>query len=235
MVIISEHSFKHPKKTFEYMEKTKPENAKILIIPGIEILTKEGTDMIVFARDKKDIYSYRELLTPRKLRVLELIEFIKNHKQLRGIVTHPYTPGKSGIVNSHGVEITKFAAKELGMVEAHNCSFTALIRLLEILQLDKIMKKKYFQMINTETAPEEILDENAIVTGGSDAHRHWEIGDHMLIEIDTGKDIYATATTKSGKIVRRKKYILGLLPNLITVCREWLMRVLRLYSADKPL
>jgi hypothetical protein len=234
MVIITEHSFKHPKKTFGHLDAARPKNAKTLIVPGVEVLTKEGTDVIVFAKDKKDIYSHKELLTPRKLSVLELIDFVKKHKELRGIVTHPFTPGKSGIINSHGVDLTKFAVKELGMVEVHNCSFTALIRLLEVSRLHKIMKKIYFQAISTAEAPGIILSENVVITGGSDAHRHWEIGDHMLINVDSKEDVFISATTKSGTIVRRKKYILGLLPNLVTISREGLMRKLRLYSSDKP-
>jgi hypothetical protein len=96
------------------------------------------------------------------------------------------------------------------------------------------MKKIYFQAISTAEAPGIILSENVVITGGSDAHRHWEIGDHMLINVDSKEDVFISATTKSGTIVRRKKYILGLLPNLVTISREGLMRKLRLYSSDKP-
>jgi hypothetical protein len=106
---------------------------------------------------------------------------------------------------------------------------------MEISKLNKILKRIYFQIVSTDAAPQEILTESTVITGGSDAHRHWEIGDYMLIDIDTKIDIYTAIITTSGKIVRRKKYILGLLPNLITVSREGLMRKLRLYSSDKPL
>lgn len=91
-VLISEHAYKNPRKTFEILEKNKPKNAKTQIIPAIEVLTKESTDVIVFAKNKKDIYYYPELLTPRGLSMKELVSLINKDPLLYGIVVHPYTP-----------------------------------------------------------------------------------------------------------------------------------------------
>ncbi|MFA7685808.1 MAG: hypothetical protein WCX95_03335 [Candidatus Gracilibacteria bacterium] len=235
VVLITEHSYKHPKKSFEILELNKPRNAKTLIVPGIEVLTKEGTDLIVFSKNKQDVYSYSELLIPWKLKMAEVVKMISQKDSLKGIVVHLYTPGATGIIKNNGIEEAKKAIKQLGFVEFYNCSFTALIQLFDSLRLNKILKKKYVQMINTATAPNELCYENTIVTGGSDAHHPSEIGDYMEIECDNAKNFFDIITTKSGKIIRRKKYILTLIPNTVTVSREWLMKKLHLYTVDKPL
>jgi hypothetical protein len=235
VVFVTEHSYKHPKRSFEILEKTRPAGAKTILIPGIEVLTKEGTDMIVFSKDKKDIYSHQELLTPKKFTVEDLVKFIKKHPELHGIVTHPYVPGKTGIVQNNGIEIAKWAVKELGMVEAYNCSFTALIPIVNFLKLNKILKKKYAQMLETAEAPSEILDEKTILTGGSDAHRPWQVGDYMELEIEENDDIFQALLTKSGKINRKNKKIIPLFLDIFTVTREVIMKKAHLYSIDKSL
>lgn len=234
-VLVTEHSYKHPIKSFEILEKNKPKHAKTKIIPGIEVLTKEGTDIIVFSKNQKDIYSHIELLTPWELKILELIKFIKKHQLLYGIVVHPYTPGTTGIVRNNGMETTKKAIKELGFVEFYNCSFTALIKLLSFLKLDKIFKRKYSQMINTASAPDILRVNNPIITGGSDAHHSWEIGDCMEIEADNQKNIFEIIIASSGKIIRKNKHPLTLAANIFTAMTEWLMKNLHLYTVDKPI
>ena len=236
MVMITEHSFKHPKKTFEYLEKTQPKNSKTLIIPGVEVLTKEGTDMIVFAKDKNNIYSYTELLTPQKITTLELISFIKTHKSLHGITTHSYAPSKTGIIRNNGIETTKYAIKELGMVEGYNSSFTPLIRLFQILRFNKILKKTYADMLKAEEIPKSLIpNKKIIITGGSDAHHCWEMGSHINIEVDANKDLYTEAITNSGIMIKAKSPIYHLLPSSITILREGIMKKLKLYSKDKYL
>jgi len=235
VVFITEHSYKHPKRSFEMLEKTRPVNSKTLLIPGIEVLTKEGTDMIVFAKNKKDIYSHQELLLSKKFKLVDLVKFIKKHPKLHGIVTHPYVPGMTGIVENNGIEVAKWAAKELGMVEVYNCSFTALIQIANSLKLNKILKKKYKQILDTAEAPKTILDKNTILTGGSDAHRPWQVGDYMELEIQENDDIFQALLTKSGKINRKNKQIIPLIMDIFTVTREIIMKKTHLYSIDKSL
>jgi len=235
VVFVTEHAYKHPKRSFDLLEKTRPAGAKTLLIPGIEVLTKEGTDMIVFAKNKKDIYSHQELLTPKKFTIIELVKFIKKHPELYGIVTHPYIPGLTGIVQNNGMETARWATKELGMVEAYNCSFTALIPIVKFLKLNKILKKKYEQIISTAEVPPSFLYENTIITGGSDAHRPWQIGDYMELEIDENDDIFQALTTKSGKINRKNKKLIPLILDAFTVTREIIMKKAHLYSIDKSL
>jgi hypothetical protein len=234
-VLITEHAYKNPKTSFEILEKNKPKNAKTLIIPGVEALTKEGTDIIVFAKNKKEIYCHKSLMTPWKLKTLELVKLVKKHPSLYGIVVHPYTPGTTGIVHNNGIEVTRKAIKELGFVELYNCSFTALIRLFNILGLNKILKKKHSQMINTANAPEALRNKNTIITGGSDAHHVKEIGDYIGIDANNKKNIFDIITERSGKITRMEKSISALISNAFTVSREWLMKNLHLYTIDKPI
>lgn len=232
-IIITEHAYKHPKKTFEYLEKFRPKNAKTLIIPGVEALTKEGTDLIVFAKNKKDIYSFEELLIPKKFNTVDLIKFVKKNPKLHGIVTHPYLPGTTGIISTNGMDVAKYAVKELGMVEAYNCSFTVLISLIDFFKLNKIFKKKYAQIKNTAVVPETFYNDETILTGGSDAHHIGEIGDYMEINISKKDDLFKIITSKSGSMIVQNKKIRTLILNIVTVSREWLIKKTHLYTIDK--
>jgi len=236
VVVITEHAYKHPKKSFEILEANKPQDATTLILPGIEVLTKEGTDMIVFAKDKNDIYCHQKLLTPWELTTAELIEFIKNHPKLRGIVTHPYTPGATGILNNNGLELTKIAIKEMKLLEVHNCAMITLRKLFELTKLNKILKRKYARVVNTENAPRELIQEDTVITGGSDAHHVYEIGDYMEINmeyINNTDYLFDAITKRSGKIVAKQKSMITLIPNALTVSKEFFMKKLRLYTIDK--
>lgn len=237
-VIISEHSYKRPKTSFQILKKYKPKDAKTLIIPGVEAITKEGIDIIAFAKNEIDIYSQKDLITPWKLTLDEAIKLIKNNEKLFGIVVHPHTPGTTSIYRIGGTEVTHNAIEKLGFLEKHNCSFTISIRLLKKLGLHKIFKKKYHQMLNTEVAPLDLIKKNTITTVGSDAHHIKEIGNFAEIEIpDNEKDIFKIITTKSGIWHKKdKENFLTFLQNILfTTPLEFFIKKLRLYKIDKPI
>lgn len=237
-VIISEHSYKRPKTSFQLLQQYQPKNAKTLLIPGVEAITKEGVDLIIFAKDETDVYSKKDLITPWKLKLNEAIELIENDKKLFGIVVHPHTPGTTSIYRIGGPEITHSAIEKLGFLEKHNCSFTFSIKVLKGLGLHKIFKKKYHQMINTEVVPPDLIKKNTITTIGSDAHHASEIGNYAEIQVSPDeKDIFKIITTKSGVWHKKKgENFLTFLQNIFfTTPLEFFIKKLRLYKIDKPI
>lgn len=242
VVLVTEHVYKCPKRSFEILEETRPKDAITTIIPGIEVLTKEGTDMIVFSKKKQDVYSQQSLLSPWKLTVKEVVELLKKEKNILGIVAHPFTPGGTSMIRNNGEKATKEAVRELGFIEGHNCTFTHSARIFRKFKLNKIFKKKYQQMEEASHVPEEFLKEARVITTGSDAHHIWEIGDCCEIDAPRKQDLdylFKIITTINGRVVIKKragiicfiKYIFG----LGTYAFESTRKIIRLYSIEKPI
>ena len=235
-VLIAEHVYKRPRTSFEILKKYKPIQAKTVLIPAIEYLTKEGVDVIVFAEKEEDIYSKKDLLHPWKLSLAELVSLVKSNKKMYGMVVHVYTPGATSILKC-GKKATENTIRDLGFLEVHNCSFVSLQKLFELLGLSKILKKKYSRMLRTKNAPSSLIFPNVVITGGSDAHHAFEVGDHMLIEVPHEKklSLFELVTTQSGVMKFGKdKPIYGLVVSMFTVLIEYLMKKLHLYKIDKP-
>lgn len=204
-VLVSEHNFKDPQITFELLEKYKPLKARTFIFPAIEVLTAEGVDILVFAKDKQDIYHYQELTTPWFLTVNELVDFVKAHQKLFGVVVHPFTLGTTGILQLEKL-IVERTVRALGFVEAHNCSLVVVQRVVEFLYLDRIFSGIYRKIKNNRDIPIDFITndwcQQIIFTGGSDAHHTQEIGGGMFFEVEENLDrdrIFEIITTRSGK------------------------------------
>lgn len=226
-VLIAEHSYKKPKKSFELLEKTKPKSTKTTLIPAVEVLTKEGTDIIAFAKRPDQIYSNTYLLKPWKLSTEQVIRIIKNDKNLYGIVVHPYTPGTTSMIRNLSEDLTIKAIKELRFVEGHNYSFSNSTELFKNLKLNKLLKSKYEQMKKTLNAPGKLTKEAKIITTGSDAHHLWGIGDCTEIETNKPKnldELFKIITTIPGKPFLKKKSKIRCLFSWPTYIFEWLLK-----------
>ena len=113
VVIVTEHVYKNYLRAWQLMEKYKPDN--IFIFPGMEYVTKENIDICLFSKTAS-IYQYN--FRPFQLNYKELILFLKRHPDVFGFVTHPFTLGRTSIVDKKGKVFTKNAIDELGTVEA---------------------------------------------------------------------------------------------------------------------
>lgn len=237
-VIISEHSYKYPKKSFEIMQGFKPKNAATTLIPGIEILTKEHTEILVFAKSAEYLYSHEELLTPEYLSMNKVIKFIKKDKELYGIVVHPHHPGTTSIVRKHGEDFTKKAIKELGYVEAHNCGYYNPLRMLKRIRIDKIWKNKIKQMELTLNAPKNLTKYAKVITIGSDAHFSWDIGACAEIEGEKSASydkLFEIITTKTGKPHFKRKSNFKYIVHFPTYFFEWVIKKIKyLHSKERP-
>lgn len=230
VVFVAEHSYKNPKFTFEVLESFRPKKIKTLLVPAIEVLTKEGTDVMVFAKDPEYIYSQKELLEPEEFTIEELINYIKKNKNLYGIVVHPFMLGTTSIIDNCGEKTTHEAIKEFGFLEMHNYSFDALLRSMKFLRLDKIFKKIYSRILKIEKVPDKFLHKGAVFTGGSDAHHAAGIGDYMEIEINENEDLFEAVTTRQGIGHPRRKSMFMSLIGVLTPFKEFLVKRLYLYK-----
>lgn len=234
-VIVAEHAYKHPQRSFEILESQKPADARTVIFPGVEVLTSEGVDMVVFAEEKEPIFLKHDLLVPWKLSCEEVIRRIESDPLLFGIVTHPFTPGRTSIVRILGRPFTEQAISRLKFLEQHNTTLASLQTLMESTGLRRLFPVKYHQMCETFSCPLP-LPPGIIGTCGSDAHHPWAIGDCTEFEEPCPakpEDVFSLMTSKTGRFKQRSSRPLWALPfECVTVLREWVMKKARWYSVD---
>jgi len=113
VVLSTEHVYKNPKRAFEFMKKFQPEG--VLVVPGMEYVTKEGVDIIVFSKSES-IYSYKELF-PLEMTLNEFLDFVDNHNDLYTFLTHPYLKSKTGIVHNLGYKKFQDFLKRVNALE----------------------------------------------------------------------------------------------------------------------
>ena len=230
-----------PRQSFELLQYSRPTNAKTILIPAIEILTREGVEFIAFAENPEYLYHQRDIMTPYKLTAEEFVNRVASEAppQLNGIVIHPCTPGSTSVVRKCGEQFTKQAIQKLKMIEKHNCCLSTTQHLIEKLRLKNVWKTKYEQLCKTLNAPESLIETTDVVrTAGSDAHFPWEMGDYMEFEESVPQDrnaLISILTTKSGTFHERtNKPIIGIIIGTLTVIREYLTKKLHLYRIDSP-
>ena len=233
-VLVTEHSYKNPARAYQILLQNKPEDSPTEIFPGVEALTKEGIDFIVFSKNE-DIYTKKELIIPYGRTIEDMLRFVKENS-LHGFVTHPFTPGTTGIVAHKGEDFTLDVIRRIKAVEAHNSSFDLLKQFLLTTKLHYILRKKFDCILKTENLPENFLNvELNFIAGGSDAHYPSELGSGFLINVNklTRDAIFeAIIHNKSGEFVNNKRLngFSHLLPSGATVFAEWLIKNLKLYE-----
>lgn len=239
LIFVSEHVYKRPRRAYEFLLKNRPGDAQAHIVPAIEYLTSEGVDIIIFSEKPDRIYCHKELLTPWKLSAEEVIQMVQDDEHLQGIVVHPCTPGATSILRKCGKEFTLGAIEDLGFLEVHNCSNAVLQELIDVMNLEKLIREKYEQIVETKNAPSYLHVEGVVRTGGSDAHFAWEIGDYMEIDSEHRDDhsyLYELATSKNGSFCERERRYKRALPlSGVTVMHEWILKKSKLYTVDEPL
>ncbi len=199
-VVVTEHIYKGSKRAFEFMHKTKPK--KVYCFPGMEYITKEGVDIVIFSKTAK-IYKIPKL-KPYGLTFDETVKLIKTNRDLHSYVTHPYTIGTTSIVNILGQKTYRNAVKELGAVEISNGAFDGFVKILKLFPFNIIFKSKLNYVLKTQNLPRKEYPKKAkFLTVGSDAHIASDIGNCAVTE--SKKDIFQSiVTSKNPRIVRKK-------------------------------
>jgi len=209
-VFITEHSYKNPKRAYEIMQKTKPKN--ISCFPGIEYLTKSGSELILFSNSKK-IYEIKEL-NNSVLPLDDLLKLIKKNK-ICSFIPHPYHPGTCSIIENDGIKYYDELKEKIGSVEISNGSFDNVLNL----KINFKLLKKYNYMKRSQNLPKKNFPKKIkFLAAGSDAHTIEEIGN--CYEIKKTKNLFFSITNNlgKGKIIRkRRKFNLKLLIKTILI------------------
>ena len=196
VVVITEHVFKNPRRAFTLLRDNKPENATTIIFPGIEALTNEGVDVIVFSQTD-DLYDDPKIMVPKQLSVHDMVRHIKASPTLYGSIPHPFGPGHSSIVNHIGVIDSIAAIEKLGAIEVHNACFKGSIKFADRTGLARIFPTIRKQAELVDPVPEKYYTDINITlfTGGSDAHIPQEIGSGMIVPVENSAsaDVVFTA------------------------------------------
>jgi|GEM_PF-2138080 len=237
VVLITEHIYKNPKRAYEIMKRTMPK--EMVCFPGMEYLTKEGIDLILFSQSES-LYEYQEL-TPYNLTYEEAIIFIESHPDIHGFITHPYVPSKTGIIKNLGYEKFQYYLKRLGALEVVSVGgMQHVIKLLKALDNAQIISKKLsikqrFKVRSSMKVPEfdYHLHDLKFIAVGSDAHHFSELGNYLAVSSPSNalSDIFNTIiSSKEGKIHMNyhghleKHPHIGVLRSGVTVFKEYLMK-----------
>ncbi|MDP3970960.1 MAG: hypothetical protein Q8P90_04650 [bacterium] len=237
VVVITEHVFKNPARAFRLLQETKPKDTTTLIFPGIEALTKEGVDFIVFAKDTT-IYDHQKIMVPKQLDVFEMINYLKKYPSLFGSIAHPYGLGNSGIIHQIGLEKSLAAINLLGGVEVSNVCFRGSQKFFDYFKLSKIFKEKRQRSEWVSKFPNKFYDINKmnLITGGSDAHVIVEIGSGLKVPIKnkaTRSEIFKAISHNKSTTVKEtdeRLYLWLGLYKIYSVILESLTKALRLYE-----
>lgn len=180
-VIVTEHSFKRPVSAYRYLLKHKPHDAKTQLIPGVEVLTKEYCDLIVFSRDTY-VYTRQDIMTPRYYTIQEVIDVVNKDPKLYGVIPHPMTFGNTWLQYHRDMDGITKDIQQIKMVEKYNPSFRLLKRLMEMTKLSKIFPKFYRRIHDIENFSGKYIPDETVILWGSDAHHCFDIGSYLAID-----------------------------------------------------
>lgn len=229
-VIVTEHSYKDPERAYKFMLKTMPRRK--YCFPGMEYITKEGIDLVVFSYSE-DIYRH-QLLKPFRLSYFEVIDYVRDNHNLFAFVTHPYTLGLTSVIKILNHEKYKMSVDLLGAVEISNGAFDNLTPLLTKFPFCFLFKSKLDNIKKTQNLPKEDYPKRInFLAVGSDAHYVEDIGNNYAIDYNEKKKIlknkaFEIVINNKGKAevcIRNKKFsILHLLKTGITSLNEFMIK-----------
>lgn len=181
-LLITEHSYKSPRRAFDYMRSALPKG--FYLFPGLEYITRDQIDIIVFSRSE-EIYDYPEL-TSFTLSFEELVAFVNKKDELEAFVTHPFTLGGTGIVKRKGISFARAMVEKLGAVEVSYDVFAPLRRVVETKNWTRSLFKKFLYKVSlNENFPVEFYPRRCkFFAVGSDAHHVKQIGTCCELEVD---------------------------------------------------
>ena len=222
-VIITEHCYKNPRESFEFMKKTMPKG--FFIFPGIEYITKEGVDIVIFSKSKK-IYNYKEL-EPFNLKYDETIKFILRNN-LSSFITHPCTVGMTSIISKLGEDKYFHYVNNLNSVEIVNSSFCNLYKMINKSIFRRLFNKKINRIEKTISLPRKYYPRKVkFLAVSSDAHYPEELGTYATIKTTSDK-LFSRIITNKNPLITTKNYShlngLLLMKTAITSFGEFLLK-----------
>lgn len=185
-VVVSEHNWKRPQESFELLAKHRPSGARTVLLPGVEVLTREGLDIVVFGSDPS---WYRDrgasgLLEPYRLSVEQTVDLVSSREGMAAFLPHPFTRGTTGAVDFYGEELAATLAGRIGGVEVSNNCYDDCLKMVGPL-CSRVLPDTHRRMSLTQSITEEFLDLAGVgfFAHGSDAHFPGELGYGCLMDV----------------------------------------------------
>ncbi|EKD79041.1 MAG: hypothetical protein ACD_41C00186G0002 [uncultured bacterium] len=177
-------------------------------------------------------------MVPKQLSLLDMIRYVKAQPNLVASLAHPALLGHSGSERQIGKTRTVAAIRELGRVEIANTCFKGSKLLLDVLQLDHVLKSTRAMMQRTAYLPKDYYDfpDVEFYTGGSDAHVVVEIGSGVHVPdvslTDRSAVFAAISQNRSATFLETKVHLRPYLAlyKLYSVAKEALIKAFRLYE-----
>ncbi len=237
VVIATEHVFKNPPRAYRLMCETRPADATTILFPGLEALTSESIDMIIFA-ESDSIYQHQKLMVPKQLTEMEMARYVHEQPNLFGSVAHPVLWAHSASERQVGKAATISAIRMIGGAEISNACLKGFAAVMHLLKLEGILKKQTTQCAQVMALPTDYyaFPEVTLFTGGSDAHSLDEIGSGLNVPDAPLHDraaVFAAISSNQSKDFKIRR--LGIHPyfafyKLYSVVRESTIKAFRLYE-----
>jgi len=186
VVVVSEHSWKRPQESFDLLQSHRPTGAGTVLLPGAEVLTREGLDIVVFGPDpgwyRDPVVS--DLLLPYHPSVEEVVDVVSSRQEMAAFLPHPYTRGTTGAVEYFGEELAATLAGRIGGVEVSNNCYDDCLKMVGRL-CSRVLPDTHRRMSLTQKLAEEFIDSAGagFFAHGSDAHFPDELGYGCLMEV----------------------------------------------------
>ena len=177
VIISAEHCYKNPERAFNVFASNCPKGC--VVLPGSEILSKEGIDIVVFHKDSS-IFKEKKLLEPFGMEVNRIIDYL-NKKGYAYFIPHLFTLGGTSIFKIGKQKALKMM-KKAKSVEVHNTSFSGAKFCLKQTGVCRVFNDLYKRMENVENLPQPYWKSVKFVSGGSDAHTPQSIGSYLSIQ-----------------------------------------------------
>ncbi len=186
VVVVSEHSWKRPAESFWELEAERPSESGTTLLPGVEVLTREGLDVVVFGVDAGwyAAPSLRGLLVPYGPTFDDVLRLASDPQTpLAAFLPHPFTPGTTGAVSYFGETEAKRLAGRLGGVEVSNFCYSDCLALTNRIGT-KLLPQTYRRMHLTQSMEAAFHDGSDVrfLAHGSDAHFPEELGYGCLVD-----------------------------------------------------
>lgn len=167
-VASTEHVYKNALDAYLYLSEAVVD-IDTTIIPGVEWIAKEGVEIIFLYESEQALRDALKVLKPFSHSVWDFKK-LKDDTGAIAIIPHPFTPGRTGVASSLGVESFVKLLHEADYVEIHNglsiqINNAAISRLML-----KFLPSTAKHVAHTFSLPAEYRFEYIGWSVGSDAH-----------------------------------------------------------------
>lgn len=187
VVICSEHAWKRPADSYHRLMAARPSHSRTILLPGVEVLTSEGIDIVVFGHCPSwyEDTHLGECLEPYSTSLETVINRVSASEDATGFIPHPYTAGRTGVIKHYGRRHSRVLASKLGAIETSNNAFADTLSFTDLLG-PLVFPNLQRKMILTQQIDDGFAGDLELnfVAVGSDAHCPKEVGYGVHIEVD---------------------------------------------------